>query len=90
MSEVGHMYRNGIKNIRFIDGRDNMLTISREEIATYDMFFKDEYVTNPALQNALISFFQEFRKDKVDDNSPVLASKETDLKVALRNADSLY
>ena len=56
MSEVGHMYRNGIKNIRFIDGRDNMLTISREEIATYDMFFKDEYVTNPALQNALISF----------------------------------
>ena len=51
-----------------------MLTISREEIATYDMFFKDEYVTNPALQNALISFFQEFRKDKVDDNSPVLAS----------------
>ena len=87
MSEVGHMYRNGIKNIRFIDGRDNMLTISREEIATYDMFFKDEYVTNPALQNALISFFQEFRKDKVDDNSPVLASKETDLKVALRNAD---
>ena len=42
MSEVGHMYRNGIKNIRFIDGRDNMLTISRVEIATYEMFFKDE------------------------------------------------
>lgn len=85
--EIGHMYRNGLKNIRFTDGRDNMLIVPREEIATYDKFFKDDYVTNPGLQSALIAFFQEFRKPEGKDKSIVLATKESELRVALRNAD---
>ena len=64
-----------------------MLIVPREEIATYDKFFKDDYVTNPGLQSALIAFFQEFRKPEGKDKSVVLATKESELRVALRNAD---
>lgn len=85
--EIGHMYRNGLKNIRFTDGRDNMLIVPREEIATYDKFFKDDYVTNPGLQSALLAFFQEFRKPVAVGKSAILATKESELRIALRNAE---
>lgn len=62
-NEVGHMYRNGYQSIHFIDGKCIPFIVDREELYTYDEFFGDEYITNPALQQTMISFFQEFRKD---------------------------
>lgn len=86
--EIGHMYRNGYKNVRFIDGRDNMLVVPREEIASFDKFFKEDYVTNPGLQSALIAYFQEYRKaGKQSDKAMLLGTKESEVKIALRNAD---
>ena len=32
--EIAHLYRNGCRNIRFTDGKDNELIVSREEIGT--------------------------------------------------------
>ncbi len=29
--EIAHLYRNGCRNIRFTDGKDNELIVSREE-----------------------------------------------------------
>mgnify|MGYP001542521370 CR=1 FL=1 len=60
--EIAHLYRNGCRNIRFTDGRDNELIVSREEIGAYDQYIREDFVTNPGLQNALIKFFQEYRK----------------------------
>lgn len=86
--EMAHMYRNGYKNIRFIDGKDNMLVVPREEIATYDQLIVDDFVTNPGLQSALIQFFQEFRKPgNTADKAAFLGTKESELKIAIRNAD---
>lgn len=62
-NEVGHMYRNGYQSIRFIDGKSEPFVVNREELYSYNNFFKDEYITNPALQQSMISFFQEFRKE---------------------------
>lgn len=62
-NEVGHMYRNGYQSIRFIDGKSVPFVVKREELYSYNEFFKDEYITNPALQQTMISFFQEFRKE---------------------------
>ena len=51
-----------IRNIRFTDGKDNELIVSREEIGTYDQYIREDFVTNPGLQNALIKFFQEYKE----------------------------
>ena len=52
--ELCHMYRNGYKNV---------YVIPREEFGTYEDFFREDYVSNPGLQNAMIAYFQEFRKN---------------------------
>ena len=61
-NEVSHMYRNGYKSIRFIDGKCAPFVVAREELYSHQEFFKEDYITNPALQQTMISFFQEFRK----------------------------
>lgn len=62
-NEVGHMYRNGYKSMKFMDGRCSPFVVEREDIFPYSDFFNDEYITNPGLENSMISFFQEFRKE---------------------------
>ena len=86
--EVAHLYRNGCKNIRFTDGKDNELIVPREEIGAYDKYIREDFVTNPGLQNALIKFFQEYRKpgDSAA-KAAILRDKESELKKAIRNAD---
>jgi len=61
-NEVSHMYRNGYKSIRFIDGKCEPFVVEREELYSYEEFFNEKYITNPGLQQTMISFFQEFRK----------------------------
>lgn len=61
-SEIGHMYRNGYKKIFFIDGKSEPFIVEREELYSYDEYFKDDYITNPGLESAMISYFQEVRK----------------------------
>jgi len=61
-NEVSHMYRNGYKSIRFIDGKCEPFVVAREELYSHLEFFTSDYITNPALQQTMISFFQEFRK----------------------------
>ena len=36
--------------------------VEREELYPYEEFFKDDYITNPGLQAAMLNYFQEFRK----------------------------
>lgn len=62
-NEVIHMYRNGYKSIRFMDGKCQPFVVAREELYSYEDFFNEKYITNPALQLTMISFFQEFRKE---------------------------
>jgi len=61
-NEVSHMYRNGYKSIRFIDGKCDPFVVAREELYSHEEFFNENYITNPALEQTMISFFQEFRK----------------------------
>ncbi|MGN0317471.1 MAG: SseB family protein [Lachnospira sp.] len=88
LNEVAHMYRNGYKNIRFTNGKDKEFIVSREEFAPYDLFFRDDYVTNPGLQNAMIKFFQEYRKqgDK-SKRLAILGPLEDDMRKAIINAE---
>lgn len=87
-NEIAHLYRNGCRNIRFTDGKDNELIVSREEIGTYDQYIREDFVTNPGLQNALIKFFQEYRKPGDSTaKAAILRDKEAELKKAIRNAD---
>lgn len=73
--ELCHMYRNGYKNIRLTDGDKLEYVIQREAFGTYDEFFRDDYVTNPGLQNTMISYFQEFRKNTDKDTVKELLDK---------------
>ena len=73
--ELCHMYRNGYKNIRLTDGDKLEYVIPREAFGTYDEFFRDDYVTNPGLQNTMISYFQEFRKNTDKDTIKELLDK---------------
>ena len=52
-----------IKISRLTDGDKNVYVIPREEFGTYEDFFREDYVSNPGLQNAMIAYFQEFRKN---------------------------
>lgn len=60
--EVGHMYRNGYKRIRFMDGKSEPFVVDREDIYSYENFYSDDYMTNPACSAAMIDYFQELRK----------------------------
>ena len=63
------------------DGKDNELIVSREEIGTYDQYIREDFVTNPGLQNALIKFFQEYRKPGDSTaKAAILRDKEADLR----------
>lgn len=77
-NEIGHMYRNGFKSIRFIDGKCDPFIVSREELYDFSDFHNDDYITNPALQESMISFFQEFRKSDEFESYPELISKRED------------
>lgn len=87
-NEVGHMYRNGYHNIRFIDGKGEPFTVSRDELYDYEEFFNAEYMTNPGLQSAMIDFFQEIRKRVQIGKREGLLKKREDIMIeALRNAE---
>ena len=76
-SEVGHMYRNGYKKIFFIDGKSKAFEVEREELFGYDEYFTDDYITNPGLQSAMISYFQEVRKESpVDEREDLIKRRE--------------
>ena len=62
-NEIAHMYRNGYKNIRFIDGKSEAYVLPREAFYDYEEFFGADYMTNPAMEQSMIEFFQELRKD---------------------------
>lgn len=88
-TEIAHMYRNGYKNIRFINGKGQPpFVVAREEFFDYSEFFNDEYMTNPGLQQTMINFFQEFRKQgKVEPRKDVLKTREDAMLVAMSNAE---
>lgn len=62
-NEIAHMYRNGYRNVCFVDGRGEALSVAREDFYPYEVFFKDDYITNPGMQAAMIRFLQEFRRE---------------------------
>lgn len=87
-NEVGHMYRNGFKNIRFIDGVCEPFVVAREELYGFEEFYKDDYITNPGLQETMISFFQEFRKyDEFELNGTIITKREERMIGEMINAE---
>lgn len=87
-NEIAHMYRNGYKNIRFIDGKSDAFVVSRESFYSYDEFFNDEYMTNPALEQTMIEFFQETRKEgSLEAKREMLKDAEAAMTEALKNAE---
>lgn len=87
MHEISHMYRNGYKNVRVTDGDKKMYSIPREDFAAYDEFFDDEYITNPGFQNAMISYFQEFRKKSTEGIGDILSTRESLMLASMKNAE---
>lgn len=88
MNEIGHMYRNGYKKIRFMDGKDEPFVADREELFSYEQFFADDYMTNPGLQAAMIDFFQEFRKEAPKEHREDMLKRREDKMIdALLNAE---
>lgn len=87
-NEIAHMYRNGYENIRFIDGKTDAFTVSRESFYDYDEFFNDEYITNPGLEQTMLEFFQEVRKDgSLEAKKEMLGKAEAAMTEALKNAE---
>ena len=86
--ELCHMYRNGYKNIRLTDGDKNEYVIPREVFGTYEEFFRDDYVTNPGLQNAMIAYFQEFRKNTDKESiAQILDKRENNMLRVMVNSE---
>lgn len=76
-NEIAHMYRNGYHGIRFVDGKGEALRVEREDFYSYEMFFKEEYITNPGMQAAMIRFLQEFRRaGRTDSDEELLIGLE--------------
>ena len=87
-NEVSHMYRNGYKSIRFIDGKCEPFIVAREELYSHQEFFAENYITNPALQQTMISFFQEFRKKaEISARINMLESRQNEMIMNIRNAE---
>ena len=87
-SEIAHMYRNGYKKIRFMDGKDKPFIVEREEFFSYDEFFDDDYVTNPGLEAAMLEFFQEFRKQApLENRDEMLKRRERKMLDTMVNAE---
>lgn len=76
-SEIGHMYRNGYKKILFLDGKSEAFEVEREEIYSFEDYFKDDYITNPGIESAMITYFQEVRKKApVEDRAELIKKRE--------------
>lgn len=93
-NEVSHMYRNGYKNIRFVGGSSLPFVAAREELYSYEQFMSDDYVTNPALSQAMIALFQETGKTfQVEEGAPaeafkeMLQKREKEFVTAVKNAE---
>lgn len=93
-AETAHMYRNGYHNIRFVSSVVPPFIVEREELYSYEQSIKADYVTNPALQQAMIALFQETRKNsKVAEGEALksfrkmLQKREQDFVSALQNAE---
>lgn len=87
-NEVAHMYRNGYKYIRYVDGKGEPLFVAREDLYPYNSFFKDDYVTNPGLQAALIRNIQEnARQGAAGKNPEYLKKLRYELNVQYQNAE---
>lgn len=86
--EIGHMYRNGYDTVIFADGTEVMFKVSREEIYAYEDYFDDEYVMNPDLQAAMISFFQEARKTQPkEERMEMLTTRENKMFKVMVNSE---
>lgn len=86
--EVGHMYRNGYKKIKLTDGKGQPYELEREELYAYEDFFKEDYITNPGLQAAMLDFFQEIRKQApTKGREDMLARREARMLEALVNSE---
>lgn len=87
-NEIAHMYRNGYKNIRFIGEKMEPFVVAREELYPYETFFTQDYMTNPGLQAALISFVQESKRQGVQQGrEEVLKRREDAVIEAIINAE---
>ncbi len=88
-NEVAHMYRNGYQKIRFIDGKCEPFVAEKEDLYSYEEFFKDDYMMNPGLQSTMIEFFQEFRKETAMDSGrdKILKKREDAMLQAMVHAE---
>lgn len=87
-TEIAHMYRNGYKKIRFMDGKMEPFVVEREELYPYEEFFKDDYITNPGLQAAMLNYFQEFRKQApLENRGDILKRREQIMIDMMLNAE---
>lgn len=88
-NEVAHMYRNGYKAMRFMDGKSTPYVVEREEFYPFSDFYTDEYITNPALEYSMISFFQEFRKqvEVSDQRAQMLKTRENAMAQNMLNGE---
>lgn len=88
-NEIAHMYRNGYKKIRFIDGECEPFVVEKEDLYAYEDFFNDDYMMNPGLQSTMIDFFQEFRKEAVMDanRDKILKKREDAMLQAMVNSE---
>jgi hypothetical protein len=87
-NEVAHMYRNGYRGIRFLDGTREPFHVDREDLYDFDEFFKEDYMTNPGLESTMIEFFQEFRKSTPAAGREAILKKREDAMIeAMLNAE---
>ena len=87
-TEIAHMYRNGYKKIRFMDGKMEPFVVEREELYPYEEFFKDDYITNPGLQAAMLNYFQEFRKNTDKESiAQILDKRENNMLRVMVNSE---
>ena len=87
-SEIAHMYRNGYRNIKFTDGKGEPFEVAREEFYSYEEFFDDKYITNPALEAGMIDFLQEYRKKAaIDGREEMLKRREDKMFEAMVNSE---
>ena len=72
----------------FRSGDKNEYVIPREVFGTYEEFFRDDYVTNPGLQNAMIAYFQEFRKNTDKESiAQILDKRENNMLRVMVNSE---
>lgn len=86
--ELGHMYRNGYKRVRFMDGVHEPLIVEKEEVYPYEDFYGEDTILNPGLEASMIDFFQEFRKKASLANREQILKKREDVMLdMIKNAE---